>query len=242
MQFQSVKDASDGRFMRNLVFTLSLLLSTIPAFDAFALSSLNEIPTVEDPEEAEPEKEPPPVLPGLPLPDPLVNSDAASKAKALNDGKPVVVLYDINAVPEPVRHMRQMLVEAAASGDMERLRPLLGTGAATTDVEVGDTAGDPINTLKELAGDPDGIEILSSMLNILATGFVHVSPGTPDEAYVWPYFAAKPLSALTPPEKVEMMRIVTSGDYADMVEFGTYSYYRIGISPDGKWKFFRSGE
>jgi hypothetical protein len=122
------------------------------------------------------------------------------------------------------------------------LRPLLGTGAKATDISVGGTAGDPINTLKELAGDAEGIEILSSILNIMATGFVHVSPGTPDEAYVWPYFAAKPLNTLTPPEKVELMRIVTSGDYQDMLDFGSYSFFRIGIAPDGSWKFLRSGE
>lgn len=61
---------------------------------------------------------------------------------------------------------------------------------------------------------------------------------TPDEAYVFPYFSGKPLNTLTAPEKVELLRIITAGDLADMQEYGNYSFYRIGISPDGKWKFF----
>ena len=35
----------------------------------------------------------------------------------------------------------------------------------------------------------------------------HIDAGTPDEAYVFPYFAGKPLNTLTPPEKVELLRI-----------------------------------
>ena len=52
----------------------------------------------------------------------------------------------------------------------------------------------------------------------------------------------KPLASLTPPEKVELLRIVTAGDLADMQEYGNYSFYRLGISPDGQWKFFSGGD
>ncbi len=38
-----------------------------------------------------------------------------------DDAKPVEVIYDISKVPEPVRRMREQIVEAAASGDLERL-------------------------------------------------------------------------------------------------------------------------
>lgn len=233
-----------GAWLWRTVFLLSLATAALHSTQAQALSELMGIPGSEDAEAPQPSEQPDT---GLPLPDPLVNSAPANARdpdapKPLNGGKPAVVIYDVNTVPEAVRKTRQLIVEAAASGNIEQLRPLIGTGAKATDISVGETAGDPINTLKELAGDPDGIEILSSILNIMATGFVHVSPGTPDEAYVWPYFAAKPVKTLTPPEKVELMRIVTSGDYQDMLDFGTYSFFRIGISPDGTWKFLRSGE
>lgn len=252
MQFPMVKTRRERLWKRPAVLALSVALSAGSAMQAHALSALSEIPGSTS-SQTPPEKDAKPSqpgngLPGVGLPDPLIGDKTGQQEqsgdtpKPLNGGKPATAIYDISTVPEPVRHMRQLLVEAAASGDIERLRPLLGTGATATEISVGDTAGDPVNTLKEQAGDPDGIEILSSLLNIMSTGFVHVSPGTPDEAYVWPYFAAKPLNTLTAPEKVELMRIVTAGDYADMVDFGTYSYFRVGISPDGKWKFLRSGE
>ena len=47
---------------------------------------------------------------------------------------------------------------------------------------------------------------------------------------------------LSPPEKVELLRIVTAGDFADMQEFGGYNFYRVGIAPDGQWKFFVAGD
>jgi hypothetical protein len=184
---------------------------------------------------------------GLPMPDPLVNNQAGqtgtgSAASSSTTGGKVEFLYDINKAPEPVRKLREMIVEAAASGDLERLRPLMNVGPGQTQVSAGDTGEDPIKSLHDLSGDPDGIEVLSILLDIMSTGFAHVGQGTPDEMYVWPYFAEKDIKTLTAPEKVDLMRIVTAGDYSDMLEFGGYNFYRVGITPDGKWKFFSAGE
>ncbi|PDS80020.1 hypothetical protein [Rhizobium sp. L43] len=183
---------------------------------------------------------------GVPMADPLVNSQnnqGVDKTPGAQDAsKPVEVIYDISKAPEPVRKMREQIVEAAASGDLERLRPLIGTGTEQTQVTVGEPTDDPIGTLKDLSGDPDGDEILAIMLDIISTGFVHVGQGTADEMYVWPYFAEKDLKSLTPPERVELLRIVTAGDLSDMQEFGGYNFYRLGIKPDGKWKFFTAGD
>ncbi|MFS8115881.1 hypothetical protein QD460_29530 [Rhizobium jaguaris] len=184
----------------------------------------------------------------LPMPDPLINSQAGqsstASSNAPNGGKPVEILFDINKAPEPVRKLREMIVEAAASGDLERLRPLMnvGGGLNQTQVTADDPSEDPIKTLHDLSGDPDGIEILSILLDIMSTGFAHIGQGTPDEMYVWPYFAEKDIKTLAAPEKVDLMRIVTAGDFSDMLEFGGYNFYRVGITPDGKWKFFTSGE
>ena len=38
------------------------------------------------------------------------------------------------------------------------------------------------------------------------------------------------------------MRLVTAGDVASMQEFGSYNFYRVGITPDGQWKFFIGGD
>ncbi|MBB4570256.1 hypothetical protein [Rhizobium leucaenae] len=185
----------------------------------------------------------------IPMPDPLVNNQAGpssgnASGNTSNGGKPAEILFDISKAPEPVRKLREAIVEAAASGDLERLRPLMnvGGGLKQTQVTADDPTEDPIKTLHDLSGDPDGIEILSILLDIMSTGFAHTGAGTPDEMYVWPYFAEKDIKSLTAPEKVDLMRIVTAGDFSDMLEFGGYNFYRVGITPDGRWKFFTSGE
>lgn len=185
----------------------------------------------------------------IPMPDPLVNQSAPSTGDSTSGNgnaasKGVEFLFDINKAPDAVRKLREAIVEAAASGDPERLRPLMnvGGGLNQTQVTADDPGEDPIKSLHDLSGDPDGIEVMSILLDLLSTGFAHVGQGTPNEMYVWPYFAEKDIKTLTTPEKVDLMRIVTAGDYADMLEFGGYNFYRVGITPDGKWKFFSASE
>ncbi|CUX09663.1 hypothetical protein [Agrobacterium genomosp. 13] len=183
---------------------------------------------------------------GIPLPDPLVDRSAgqANQKPATPDNAPemsVVIEHDISKAPEAVRKLRQEIMDAAASGDIEKLRPFIAAGQKEFRID-GNDGEDPIAALKSYSGDPDGLEVLAIIIDLLSTGYAHVDAGTPDEAYVFPYFAGKPLNTLTAPEKVELLRIITAGDLADMQEYGNYSFYRIGISPDGKWKFFTAGD
>lgn len=216
---------------------------------AFALSELKGAPPPAPADSAEnsapaesPEAEPDEPL-EIPMPDPLVDKAATeTKDAAPEVVQPVEVLTDVSKIPAPVARMRELIVEAAASGDIERLRPLLGKGPTQTQVSGSGDEEDPIATLKGLSGDQDGVEILAILLDILSAGFVHADKGTPEEAYVWPYFAEKPLASLTPPEKVDLFRLVTAGDFAGMEELGNYNFYRVGITPDGQWKFFVAGD
>ncbi|MCP8895734.1 hypothetical protein KYK29_12455 [Shinella daejeonensis] len=244
----------------SLILCLLLAGAALPLTPApvLALSELQQIPgeTAGNPDAgsktAPPDASSDPLQ--LPMPDPLIRREEGSAQQPVEDAPdaegddadqpqtPVEVLYDIEKAPEPVRRMRQLIVEAAASGDIQRLEPLLGKGLTETQVSGVETNESPVDTLKGLSGDPEGIEILAILLDVLATGFVHVGEGTPDDLYVWPYFAEKPLASLTPPEKVELLRIVTAGDVADMQELGAYNFYRVGITPDGQWKFFFAGD
>ncbi|CAD7027247.1 hypothetical protein RHAB21_01357 [Pseudorhizobium halotolerans] len=186
------------------------------------------------------------VAPGLPLPEPLINrsvprNDDAQDVEPPEAGEPVAaeIILDPALLPEPVRRMRELLVEAAASGDIERLRPLT-TGPRQTIIN-GDIS-DPIDALRSYSGDPEGLEILAILLDILSSGAVRMDAGTEEEAYVWPYFAGKPLASLTPPERVELLRIVTAGDLMGMEEGGNYNFYRLAITPDGEWKSLTGGD
>ncbi|MCL6706880.1 hypothetical protein M8R20_07705 [Pseudomonas sp. R2.Fl] len=183
---------------------------------------------------------------GLPDPDPLINRQAPAAETEPTGEEPaeqtVEFLFDIEAAPEPVRRMRAMIVEAAASGDIERLRPLMNPGPNQTQLLFEGEETDPIEIVKSFSGDQEGIEILAILLDLLQAGFVRVDAGTPDEVYVWPYFAEKQISTLTPPEKVELLRIVTAGDLAQMQEYGNYNFFRVGITPTGEWKSFTAGD
>ena len=101
---------------------------------------------------------------------------------------------------------------------------------------------DPAAFWKANYPDSDGVEVLSILTEILEAPFVHVERGTPEEMYLWPYFARMPLKRLSAEQKVALFRIVTGADYRDMIDFGAYSFYRLGIGPDGVWHYFVSGD
>lgn len=219
---------------------------------AYALSELKQQPDSAQEQEDVPAAQPDAPEPdeiegdsdGIPLPDPLVDRSATAPSA---NGQPADVpevsdiQHDSGKAPEPVQRLRRLIIEAAASGDIEKLRPLVNPGPNQARVD-GDGSEDPIAALKSFSGDPEGLEVLAIMLDLLSTGYAHMDKGTPEEVYVWPYFAGKPLNTLTAPEKVELLRIITAGDLADMQEYGNYSFYRIGITPDGQWKFFTAGD
>ena len=152
------------------------------------------------------------------------------------------VLYDYSLLPEEVRRMRELILEACRSGDPERLRPLIGIGDGATQLSFGGDSDDPVAFLIEMSGDDRGQEILAILLEILEAGYVHLAPGTPGEVYMFPYFVAVPLEQLTAPQRVELFKIVTAGDVEEMKIYGAYTFYRAGFAPDGRWLFFVAGD
>lgn len=194
-------------------------------------------PEAEQPASPEDEDAPEQVDPDVPA------QDGDTDGKDTETDAPVPeVMYDLGKLPEPVRRMHQLIVEAARSGDIERLRPLIGQGDSMTQLSLTEIDGDAIAFLKGLSGDTDGQEILAIMEEVLDAGFVHIDAGTPQELYVWPYFFALPLDKLDARQRVELFKIVTAGDYDDMKQFGAYIFYRVGITPEGKWAFFVAGD
>jgi hypothetical protein len=150
------------------------------------------------------------------------------------------ILRTEDDLPEPVRETRRKLLEAARSGDLNQLRALMDAQPEKPAVALGDP-GDPIEYLKALSTDAEGREMLAILLEVLEAGFVHVEPGTSEELYVWPYFAQVPLESLTPSQLVELFTLITAADYEDMRSYGSYTFFRVGIAPDGRWLFFLAG-
>jgi hypothetical protein len=171
----------------------------------------------------------------------LAQQDATADLPRVGVDAPLpTVLRDVSELPEPAREKRQKLIEAAKTGDLEKLRLLMDAEETPPSIALGDP-GDPIEYLKALSADADGREILAILLEVLETGFVHVGAGTADELYVWPYFAQYPLRALTSEQLVELFTLLTAADFEDMKAYGSYTFFRAGIAPDGRWLFFLAG-
>jgi hypothetical protein len=192
----------------------------------------DHIPAIELPEKLE-------ILP----PEDNTATDAGSLIKPeVNSVELPTIQRDFSKLPKPVAQMRKLIMEAARSGKIEDLRQLIGSGEDITMLSLGGIDGDPIEFVKSLSGDSQGHEILAILLEVLEAGYVHLDAGTDHELYVWPYFFAWPLDKLTAIQKVELFRIVTAGDFEDMQSFGAYIFYRVGITPQGRWRFFVAGD
>lgn len=169
-------------------------------------------------------------------------TETAEQPKETIDQEPPEVLRDLSVLPFPTRRMRELILEASKAGDIEKLRSLIGVGDSRTQLSLGAVEDDPIAFLKSQSGDEDGHELLAILEEVLEAGFVRLDAGTENEIYVWPYFFAYPLDALDARQRVELFRIATYGDYQDMRDFGGYIFYRVGISPSGRWQFFVAGD
>lgn len=152
------------------------------------------------------------------------------------------IFYGADNLPAPVRTMRELIMQACLRGDVEALRPLLGIGADITQLSLSGLDSDPIEYIKGLSGDEKGHEILAILLEVLEAGYVRMEAGTDQEIYVWPYFAGVAIDTLSAEQRVELFKVITAGDYEDMVAYGAYIFYRVGITPDGKWQYFIAGD
>jgi len=189
---------------------------------------------------------PPPVAAPKPLPPvrlPPIGSAAKPYGRTgTRAGQKIAeVLTDVSRLPAPVARMRARIIEAARTGDLDKLVTVMQTNE-TMPIFSFANERDPAAYWRANYPESGGLEVLSILLEILDLGFVHVDAGTPQDMYVWPYFAYVPLKELTAPQKVELFKIVTGSDYRAMQDFGAYIFYRLGIAPDGTWHFFVSGE
>jgi len=189
---------------------------------------------------------PPPVAAPKPLPPvrlpPITSATKPYGRVGTRSGQKVSdVLTDVSRLPAPVARMRARIIEAARSGDLDKIVTVMQTNE-TMPIFSFANERDPVAYWRANYPESGGLEVLSILLEILDMGFVHVDAGTPQDMYVWPYFAYVPLKELTPPQKVELFKVVTGSDYRAMQDFGAYIFYRLGIAPDGTWHFFVSGE
>lgn len=152
------------------------------------------------------------------------------------------VSSDLSLLPKPVAQKRQQLIDAALTGDIEALRPIVEAQANPPTVSYGGP-DDAVDYLKTYSADGQGIENLAILLDLLNAPYAVFDSSSEDPSYVWPYLAVVPdLSALTPPEKVDAYRILTDEQFKELVELEAWYYWRVYIGKDGEWQAFVAGD
>ncbi|WP_155942354.1 hypothetical protein [Rhodomicrobium vannielii] len=170
---------------------------------------------------------------------PALSQDAGALAgaKPAQPAAEVQLGRDATKLPQPVQRMRQAILQAVTSGDIEALRLPIEMNELPP-VFAKERTPDRIAYLKGTSADGNGREMLAVLYSLLTTGYAIKNQGTKDEMIVWPYHAALSLDKLTPSQEVEIYRFVSPARVKEMAAAGKYGWYRVEISPDGVWHTF----
>jgi len=178
--------------------------------------------------------------------DPAWSQTAKPKPGAANKQPvaPPQVRYGTEGLPRPVLDMREAMLAAIESGDIEELRHAYDLYELKPDLGT-PPKSDPVAHWKRISGDGQGREVLAALSLILEAGYV-VLPLGPDlennRLYVWPYLAEWPRGRLTPRQEVELLRLVPPNTAREMKEKGKYTHWRLVIGADGTWHTLRKGD
>ncbi len=156
---------------------------------------------------------------------------AKDKALASADTLPRGVVEMVEAILGAVLSGR--IADLADAVDWNEMKPDLGPSFVS----------DPIAYWKSISKDGDGRDILDVLGKLLADKPLVVPFGKDIEnnrLFVWPAFADKPMSKLTPAE-LDAVRALTSPERLDAMRAADrYSGWRLVIGADGTWHSFRT--
>ena len=136
--------------------------------------------------------------------------------------------------------MRELILEAAQSGDIEDLRaaiernetpPIFSTGANRPR-----TFADAVEFLKTRSFDGQGRETLAIIAAAFDQPYVKITRG-PAVTYEWPAFAARSLLEASEEERLEIWRCMRFSSLASSPDKPP-ALERIGIGADGTWHYF----
>lgn len=149
-----------------------------------------------------------------------------------------------DTLPTPVVEMRDAILAAARSGRIEEMQSAIALNELKPEFDAAPVP-DPIAFWRKISGDGEGREVLADAINILEMPFAVVPFGKDIEnnrIFVWPYLAETAIDKLTPPQEVDLLRIVSPDDAKTMKEKKKYTGWRIAIGADGTWHSFRKAE
>lgn len=164
----------------------------------------------------------------------------AAKNKATTATPKPVIDQGRGALPTAVSEMRDGILAAARSGDLQELQiPIQWNELPPNfgDLSVKDT----LAAWKKTSPDGSGREWLARLINLLEAPYAVVHRGADVEnakVYIWPAFSEIPLKGLSPALHVELLRLVPASEAARMIAQGHYDGYGLAIGADGTWHAF----
>jgi len=168
-------------------------------------------------------------------------NSAGEKKPSANRAAVPEIGYGSDRLPLPVREMREAILEAVNSGNIEDLRHAYELNELRPDLGVA-PIGDPVAHWKEISSDGHGRAVLDTLAAILQAGYASLALGQDLEnnrVYVWPYFAEVPLDGLSPAQAAELENLVAAAGVEEMKAAGKYTRWRLAIGADGTWHYFK---
>jgi hypothetical protein len=177
----------------------------------------------------------------------LVHGSAAVEAQKARKAEPapaasvVRLEHDPARLPEKVREMRDAILAAARSGDIEALRTPLEWNELKPEIG-GSQGADPVAVWRKASGDGEGREILAVLIDVLEAPYAVVDAGGKDARFVWPGYAEVALSSLSPADEVGLYRLLRPAEANAMRDAGRWTWWRLVIGADGTWHSFVKAE
>ena len=166
---------------------------------------------------------------------------AASAAGKQRGGSTVGLGRGNSELPPGVAEMREAILAAARSGNLDELLIPIQWNELPPDfgaLSVRKT----IAAWKKQSPDKSGREWLARLINLLESPYAVLRQG-PDiennKVYVWPYFAEVTLDSLKPSLQVELLRLVPAVEAQRMKAGGGYDGWGLVIGADGTWHAFK---
>ena len=144
------------------------------------------------------------------------------------------------ALPTNVRDMRDMILVAVRSGNIEDLAPAIEQNELPPEFG-SDAPGGAIAQLKALSVDGSGRDLLAILADVLETEPAKLPIGRDHEnniVYVWPGLSEKPLDQLSAAEHVALLRLMSPTEAKAMIDLKNWTWWRLAIGADGTWLTF----
>ncbi|MEQ8825062.1 MAG: hypothetical protein RIC14_11875 [Filomicrobium sp.] len=157
-------------------------------------------------------------------------------------GRPVQV--DLDELPIPVLEMRDAILVAVESGDLEDLRTAIEWNELRPEFGVSKD-DDPIEVWRKQSEDGTGGEVLKLLGKLLEGGPASLPIGRDHEnnaVYVWPYLSEVPVKNLNAADREALSAMMSEAELEDLLEHGKWTWYRLAIGADGTWHVFSRTE